>query len=419
MRRLRILHVTRLYKPVIGGGEAYVAAVSETLVSMNHHVDVWTAKADNGESYKAGCTSWRLPKQETLNGVRVTRFAFAPRLDGFLRQKWIHPLTKRVIRHAFQVPHWDVTSQVVLPGLLFRLLRSKHDLVVVRGGALPLFLYCAFARKFNKVPLMFVPLLHTAQLSQNHPLSTYAKMADGIIALTEHEKQWFVDSGISDERVYVTGVGIHPEKLAHDDGTRIREKYHLGRAPTVGYVGRLAPYKGIEALILGMPHVWRRQPEANLILAGARSLHTPKLERLVRSVAGQGKGNCILIPDFPERAKADIISACDVVAMPSIGESFGITYLEAWFLERPVICCNVGAPAHIIRDGYDGLHVPYDAPEVLAERICTLFGDPCLRKAMAERGREKVLTYYTWDRIVAKTLNAYLHTAASGRRPNS
>src|SRR5258706_16239574 len=89
-----------------------------------------------------------------------------------------------------------------------------------------------------------------------------------------------------------------------------------------------------------------------------------------RRHAGEGRGT--LIDEFArypderiveiERAtsmeRSAAFDACDVYAMPSLHETFGIGYLEAWLHEKPVIGGDIPPLRQGITNGVDGFAVP-------------------------------------------------------------
>jgi phosphatidylinositol alpha-1,6-mannosyltransferase len=83
-------------------------------------------------------------------------------------------------------------------------------------------------------------------------------------------------------------------------------------------------------------------------------------------------------------------SACEIFALPSRGEGFGLVYLEAMARGKPVIGGAHGGAPEVIDDGRTGYLVHHgDAPQ-LATSIETLLADPELAREMGKRGRERV-----------------------------
>jgi phosphatidylinositol alpha-1,6-mannosyltransferase len=77
------------------------------------------------------------------------------------------------------------------------------------------------------------------------------------------------------------------------------------------------------------------------------------------------------------------------------GEGFGIVFLEAMALGKPVIAPRNGAPAEFIRSGEHGLLVnPEDSTEVAAALI-ELLENPSRAQAMGKAAQAWVLGEFT------------------------
>ncbi|MFC1736432.1 glycosyltransferase, partial [Candidatus Hydrogenedentota bacterium] len=107
-----------------------------------------------------------------------------------------------------------------------------------------------------------------------------------------------------------------------------------------------------------------------------------------------------------KQTKTDALAACDVMALPSTQESFGIVFLEAWLMGKPVIGCDIPAVRTVVRDGVDGYLTEQNAGE-LTERLLALLDNGGLRHSMGQEGRQRALNEFTWDKICQKTLAAY------------
>jgi glycosyltransferase involved in cell wall biosynthesis len=205
------------------------------------------------------------------------------------------------------------------------------------------------------------------------------------------------------EKAHVIGVGVDSAAFRDADGRRVRARYGIGDAPLVGYIGRMDAAKGIDVLVRAMRSVWRVVPEARLLLAGGVAEQSREggrfLSVALEALSPDERSRIVLTGRFADEDKASLFDALDVFAMPSLAESFGIVYLEAWMRRKPVIASRLGATEFVIDDGVDGDFVsPGDAGE-LAAAIVRLLGDRDRRRRFGAAGYAKTLARFTWDRI--------------------
>jgi len=106
------------------------------------------------------------------------------------------------------------------------------------------------------------------------------------------------------------------------------------------------------------------------------------------------------------RGNVDALAACQVLCVPSIQESFGGVYTEAWSFGKPVIGARIPAVTDVIDDGVDGFLVEQHPAEI-ADRIVLLLEDESAAQCMGAAGKAKVVRRYTWDVIAQRTLAAY------------
>jgi glycosyltransferase involved in cell wall biosynthesis len=168
-----------------------------------------------------------------------------------------------------------------------------------------------------------------------------------------------------------------------------------------------------------MKIVWQWNAEVRLIIAGHQSTEHQDLavQSTIDQLTAAEKCRLVRISKFEEAEKPSLYDAFDVFALPSIGESFGLAYLEAWLCQKPVIGARIGSTQCVIDDGVDGLLVDPKSSDDLAEKIITLLSDRDKRETMGMRGYSKTLAHYTWDKVVdrVETLYRDLHAAKGSK----
>lgn len=405
-----------MYFPVHRGGERHVQEVSERLAARGHEVAVVTTDAASDIDLYQGIPG-ALPKRESVNGVRVTRVptdgnALGALVDFCLQRKGGY----RSLNYLFTPAGLRVLSRRPSGfGFLTSILRSNADVVVSWNWFWPSAYHAHLARAIKRFRLVGIPFFHTAESWVHEPLYDRMMAACNAIGVnTEYEKQ-FIQERVPDMRnIAVLGPGIEAARFAQRDGAAFRSRHGLGSAPMVGFVGGLGPNKGVDKIVDAMQVVWRWNPEVRLLIGGFRVGNYPALDQALNRLSPEERRLVVSLPDFAEAEKADLYDALDVFVMPSTGESFGISYLEAWICRKPVIGARIGPTACVIEEGADGLLADPDDCNDIGRAMVDLLRDPERRAQMGARGQAKTLEHFTWERI-ADRMEAFLLTVTTER----
>jgi glycosyltransferase involved in cell wall biosynthesis len=419
---VKILHVTPHYHPAIGGAETQMKEVSERLARRGHDV---TVLAMNSWGAATGAVHPVLPAAELVNQVNVRRFTPAARVqtgfNTFLGLRGAH----RVLNLVLGADRIQMLAAGPLTWQPARYARAlEPDVVAVSNWYCSLLMHQMLQarQRSGAFALIGIPLFHTAGEWSQSPL--YGRLLNGcdaVLALTDHERAFIAQR--SRQNAHVVGVGVDPAAFARASGAEIRRRYAIGEAPLVGYVGRMTESKGVATLIAAMKGVWQSNPSARLLLAGpGMQIDGAPPNAISSAMAGLSaaeRTRIIMLGRFRDDEKASIFDALDLFAMPSVAESFGIAYLEAWMLRKAVIGSRIGSTACVIAEGVDGVLVAPGNSEELAQSIVRLLSDPGARAQMGLRGYAKTMAHFTWDAITDKIERIYLdaHRNSAGRGP--
>jgi glycosyltransferase involved in cell wall biosynthesis len=246
------------------------------------------------------------------------------------------------------------------------------------------------------------------------------KTADIVITVSNAMKEELKQLGFPEEKIRVCYNGVDPEKynpnvVGKEEIARIRQKYELKDDDLmIFFIGRLVWVKGIDKLVMAMPHVLKEVPNAKLVIVGLGDMRE-YLERLVKNLKLQ-EAVKFRFEFIPEEERIIHYAACDVAVFPSLYEPFGIVTLEAMSMEKPVVVGAKGVSGMreiVIPDGPKqcGFHVnPYD-PADIAWGIINSIRDPIKKEQLGKNGRKRVLENFTWDIVAKKTLEVYEEVA--------
>jgi glycosyltransferase involved in cell wall biosynthesis len=306
-----------------------------------------------------------------------------------------------------------------VPQMLWAIRRHHPDIMLANNGFPATTLMCYLASRRFGIPLAIRTTTHVTEGWHRHPFQAEIyRAADLLIANTRFEKEVLVnDLQLDPENIVTIGNALEAAPFLSSDGSTFRTRYGLGQSRVVAFVGRKVIGKGIDTLIDAMKIVWQQIPSARLIMAGQRDrVYSVPIEEKLAELRPEQAAKVIDIDNFSNEEKPQIYAACDVFAMPSDADSFGLVYLEAWASGKPVIACRNTPQETFINHEENGLLVEYGNVEELAETICRLLSDDALRARLGRNGREKTISTFTWDKVGPKLREQYYRIVNGHRR---
>jgi glycosyltransferase involved in cell wall biosynthesis len=234
--------------------------------------------------------------------------------------------------------------------------------------------------------------------------------ADLTLAVSRYTRDRLIQEvGLDADRVKILPNTFAAERFAiAPKPPQLLRRYGLQPdTPVILTVCRLAEtecYKGYDQIIKAMPEIMRSVPNARYLLVGKGS-DRPRIEKLIAEVGVQ---DAVILAGFvPDEELAEHYNLCDIFAMPSQGEGFGIVYLEALACGKTVLAGNKDGSRDALADGELGVLVDPDDtagiaaeiirvlrrehrpqenfhPELLRQRVIELFGFEAFKRAVAD-----------------------------------
>ena len=413
---MRVLFVTPAYPPFPGGGERYARSLALQVGERGHKVTVLTGSARDERDFwsprgvaRQSSDTWdalvrvlRLPVQG-FPGGRAALLAW--RKAMVLLSGLPGDQTRWLARMAHRFPR--------LPGLestLARLL-DTHDLV--HGFNLswesPVIEAWRLARS-RGLPFVLTPFAHlgtgrydrvarnTTMDHQCHVLSD----ADAVLVLTAVEREGLAALGAPAAKLSVIGGGVD-DLPAFGSAAAALKRYNL-QLPLVLFVGRVGFEKGAIHAAEAIRSLRGKGIDVCLALIGQVA---PEFVRYARRLSAADKRYIRALGVLGEEEKHALLSASQMLVLPSRTDSFGLVLLEAWQHGKPVIGARAGGIPDVIDDRENGLLVPFGATEALADAIELLLRDEARSQALGECGREKVAARYRWRSVSDRVLAVY------------
>ncbi|WP_442948719.1 glycosyltransferase [Nostoc sp.] len=206
----------------------------------------------------------------------------------------------------------------------------------------------------------------------NPTLKTALCHADRILAVSEYTR----DRLLQEQNLNPAKVSVLPNTF---DARRFqiapKPQYLLERhsltleQPIILTVARLdnsERYKGYDQILVAMPEIRLAIPHAHYILVGKGS-DRPRIEQLISQL---NLHDCVTLAGFiPDSELCDYYNLCDVFAMPSKGEGFGIVYLEALACGKATLAGNQDGAVDALCNGELGVLVNPDDVNAIAQTL--------------------------------------------------
>lgn len=238
-------------------------------------------------------------------------------------------------------------------------------------------------------------------------LRRLATEADGFIVFSQYYadymSQWLE---VPRERFHIVRMGIRTENFLGAD------EIALERPPTVGYLARLCPEKGLHVLVDAFIQL-RAMPgmeEIELHVAGWLSKQDREfVEEQWSKLRAVGLGEAFVYSGVVDRqGKIDFLRALDVMSVPTTyREPKGLFVLEALASGVPVVQPAHGAFPELLERTGGGMLVRPDDSQHLAETLHRMLTDHEHRRTLAQQGRDNVHRDFNAERMADETLDVY------------
>lgn len=170
--------------------------------------------------------------------------------------------------------------------------------------------------------------------------------------------------------------------------------------PQLLIVGRLEEYKGHRYAFEAMQLILEKYPAATLVLLGDGSYKNT----LIKLAVELGIAKSVLFPGF-QKDPYSFISASDIIIVPSLFEPFGLVFIEAMGLKKPIAAFDVPAGNELLH-GETAVLVKRADSRALAEKILFLLENPEITHRLTEKAYAEYLEKYTVA-VMAKNTAGY------------
>ncbi|MBI1297534.1 ATP-binding cassette domain-containing protein [bacterium] len=223
--------------------------------------------------------------------------------------------------------------------------------------------------------------------------------ADGLFAVSAQVAAYLADWPSAQGRIHVVPNGVDPDRFAP------RHTPSAAAPFTVGFVGTLKPWHGVNTLVDAFAQLHAQRPGAQLLLVGdgpCRAEIEEQVTALELSAAVKltGAVDPSQIPDLLSRM--DVATA----PYPHLDDFYfsPLKLYEYMAAGLPVVASRIGQIEEVIVHDETGLIAnPGDAAD-LAEKLSTLHDDAKLRRRLGERARAEIVANHSWEKVARRIL---------------
>jgi glycogen(starch) synthase len=401
------------YPPrIVGGLGTYAAEITRKFVLDDNDVTVFTMNDDAGS----------LPTREIWRGIEIHRPLHINISDSLpdvvaedIKKSWTG------IQLFSKILVYNNLSASKLVNELIRKEEIKYDIVVAHDwlsamGGMTVKREIGLPFAFHVHSTEKGRTLGNGSVTVSNIELHAARVADLIVTVSYAMKDELIGLGFPKEKIQVSYNGVDPDKynpstVTPDQIRKIRAKYDVkDDEEMILFIGRLVGVKGVDKLIMALPHILQKNPKAKLVIVGSGDLQE-YLMNLVK-VTKMSDFVKFRFEFIPEEERILHYAACDVAVFPSFYEPFGIVVLEAMAMERPVVVGGAGISGmrEIVvccGDEQCGYHIDPNNPSDIAWGINSVLENADKKKWLGKNGRKRVQNEFTWDKVAAKTLGLY------------
>lgn len=232
------------------------------------------------------------------------------------------------------------------------------------------------------------------------------KVVDQVLSASEALRQRLAAStGFPYEKIKPIPNGVDVSLFSPRPTEKQRIRKNLGLELTAIYIGTVAnlrPVKNHALLLRVGSRLCQSHEQVRFVFAG----DGPLKEQLVALAEELGISTKVRFlgarSDIPE-----VLNALDIFVLPSLSEGMPNAVLEAMACGLPIVATRVGGIPELIDDGNTGFLVPSEDERQLEAILGHLLHDDAKRRALGEKGRQRVLECFRLERMVNEYQELY------------
>ena len=372
---MKILNINAILDPINGGGTAERTIQMSRYLSYEKEIEVSIL------TLNLGLTTNVLKSLQGMNLVTIPcinkRFYLPLVFDSRIAES----IRKADVVHL--MGHWTIINLISY----YWIRKYKKPYVVCPAGALPIF---GRSKLLKKIYNFFGG-------------SAYIKNANMSVAISNDEFDYFYEYGVEPKKIILLPNGIEPKSYRYKDDKHIRDKYIIGEAPFLLFVGRLNFIKGPDLLLKAFAIISKDYPNYLLIFAGKDDGMEDELKESVEK--HNIRSRVKFIGFVQDQLKSELYHAADLLVIPSRLEAMSIVVLESAITGTPVLMTNT-CGLNEMSGEHGGLSVNPDSLSI-AEGLSTLLVKHSELALRGKKLKHYVEKKFYWSSIIKDYVQMY------------
>jgi glycosyltransferase involved in cell wall biosynthesis len=395
-----ITFITPLYIPANISGSSFVTKqLAEIFADEKFAVSVITSNALTARYWYDPIWGKKIQKTvEVINAVTITRLScnqfYSSIMYVLVRKfyKLFDSNTLNTLKIKYNGPYLKQLKQQIQ--------RQKSD--IIHCSTFPLGLskqvidIITHNKNCKKPKIIITPFYHSEINDfQNPALKQILHNVDAIHVVSNAEKHALMNIfEIDSKKILVIPLFLDIKKMKTAKELIIKtkefkEQYRITKREIVLFAGNKGFMKGAPMLLEVVDALYRKDKKVLLIAIGNSTNEWEDAKKKVNK-------DCLLDFGYVSNEEKEIIfNATDIYCMPSLSESFGLTYLEAWHKRKPVIGADIPAVRELIKNNNAGEVVSFGDKDALTMSIERLLTNKQKAKRLGENGYRALMNKYS------------------------
>jgi glycosyltransferase involved in cell wall biosynthesis len=242
---------------------------------------------------------------------------------------------------------------------------------------------------------------HAGYVLRRLQIRAALRAASGVIAVSGSLQRFAAALDVASDKLRVIRNGVDRSRFFPSGQAAARKRLGLPENRTLLLsVGGLVEGKGHHRIVEALPALVARQPDLLYVILGSGSLDGRYRRALEERIVRRNLADHVrLVPSQPHAAVPLWLAAADLFCLATRSEGCCNAIMEALACGLPVVTTRVGGNPELVRDGRDGLLVPFWDEQAFRDAVLRALATSWDREEIARRAAAN-----GWDRVADEVL---------------